>query len=181
MVDTSQYYVLHCSQNWCVVDGSTEEPECNWPGELISEHATEEEAKAALATAQRSKVKPILCIDFDGVLNSYVSGWQGTTVVSDPPVKGAIEFLRLAVQHFRVAIYGSRSGQPGGIGAMQSWLWMWAMRDDSQRELPHWFKEIEWPTEKPPALVTLDDRALTFTGEWPEMGTLLEFKPWNKK
>lgn len=124
--------------------------------------------------------KPILCVDFDGVLHSYESGWQGAAVVSDPPVKGAIEFLRLAVQHFRVAVYSSRSGQPGGIGAMRSWLEMHIMDQDPEREGP-WYLQIEWPTEKPPALVTLDDRALTFTGEWPEMGTLLEFKPWNKK
>ena len=25
---------------------------------------------------------------------------------------------------------------------------------------------------------TLDDRALTFTGEWPELADLLAFKPW---
>lgn len=124
--------------------------------------------------------KPILCIDFDGVLHSYESGWQGAAVVIDPPVKGAIEFLRLAVQHFRVAVYSSRSGQPGGINAMRSWLEMHIMDQDPNRAGP-WYLEIEWPTEKPPALVTLDDRALTFTGEWPEMGTLLEFKPWNKK
>ena len=40
---------------------------------------------------------------------------------------------------------------------------------------------IKWPTEKPPAMVTLDDRAITFTGEWPSIETLLAFKPWNKK
>lgn len=39
---------------------------------------------------------------------------------------------------------------------------------------------IQFPTEKPPAMVTLDDRALTFTGVWPGMDTLLNFKPWNK-
>jgi hypothetical protein len=41
--------------------------------------------------------------------------------------------------------------------------------------------ELEWPTEKPPALVTIDDRAITFTGEWPAMAELLAFKPWNKR
>jgi hypothetical protein len=52
MTDTSQYYVLHGKNIWYLVDGATEEPEVNWPGELISEHATKEEAEAALKKAQ---------------------------------------------------------------------------------------------------------------------------------
>ncbi len=40
---------------------------------------------------------------------------------------------------------------------------------------------IDYPTAKPPALVTIDDRALTFDGTWPDMSTLQNFKPWNKR
>ena len=43
------------------------------------------------------------------------------------------------------------------------------------------FPLIEWPVEKPSALVTIDDRALTFTGEWPSIDSMLAFKPWNKR
>ena len=123
--------------------------------------------------------KPILCLDFDGVLHSYTSGWKGADVIPDPHVPGALEFLSDAVKQFRVAIYSSRSGQPGGIEAMQAWL--------HDRVTNHWdvegewLAEIEWPTEKPPALVTIDDRAVTFTGQWPSVQSLLEFKPWNKR
>ena len=66
--------------------------------------------------------RPTLCLDFDGVLHSYTSGWQGADVVSDPPTEGAMEFLSRAVRHFDVAIYSSRSHQPNGILAMQLWL-----------------------------------------------------------
>lgn len=31
------------------------------------------------------------------------------------------------------------------------------------------------------ALVTIDDRAVTFTGEWPSIDALMAFQPWNKK
>jgi hypothetical protein len=121
--------------------------------------------------------KPLLCLDFDGVLHSYTSGWKGADVIPDPPVPGAARFLSEAVKHFRVAIFSSRSGHRNGIKAMQAWLVSsMAINEDS---IP-WIGEIEWPTEKPPAFLTIDDRALTFTGIWPEMAELLAFKPWNK-
>ena len=36
---------------------------------------------------------PIICVDFDGVIHSYKSGWRGVAVIPDPPVPGAIEWL----------------------------------------------------------------------------------------
>jgi hypothetical protein len=41
--------------------------------------------------------------------------------------------------------------------------------------------QIQFGTNKPSALVTLDDRAVTFTGNWPSVEDLLNFKPWNRK
>ena len=32
-------------------------------------------------------------LDFDGVIHSYASGWQGTTVIHDPPVDGMREAI----------------------------------------------------------------------------------------
>lgn len=66
--------------------------------------------------------KPILCLDFDGVIHSYTSGWKGADVIPDAPVADAMRFIWDATDHFRVAIYSSRSGQRGGIRAMRSWL-----------------------------------------------------------
>jgi hypothetical protein len=129
--------------------------------------------------------KPILCLDFDGVIHSYTSGWKGADVIPDPPVPGALRFIVQAMKHFRVAIFSSRSNQPGGVLAMQRWLSYWAA--DPELGMPSRFDpaeewgSIEWPTEKPSAFVTLDDRALTFEGVWPELETLRQFKPWNKR
>jgi hypothetical protein len=127
-------------------------------------------------------MKPILCLDFDGVIHSYSSGWKGADVVPDPPVDGAIDFIRRALKDFRVAIYSSRSGQPNGILAMQTWLMLQVLPDcETHEDAKRFVEAIEWPQEKPPALVTIDDRAVTFTGVWPSLADLLAFKPWNKK
>lgn len=124
--------------------------------------------------------KPILCLDFDGVIHSYTSGWQGADVVNDPPVPGAIEFIFDALKEFEVHIFSSRSDQEGGIDAMMNWILYHMTRSDRVNPTAR-FLELKWPKHKPPAMVTIDDRAITFTGEWPKIRELLDFKPWNKK
>ncbi|AWI90235.1 hypothetical protein C0214_19430 [Methylobacterium sp. DM1] len=126
--------------------------------------------------------KPILCLDFDGVLHGYQSGWQGAAIIPDPAVPGAVGFLHSAVERFQVVIYSSRSGQPGGIDAMRGWLMMNLMAViEDRREADHVLSQIQWATEKPAAMVTLDDRAITFDGYWPSMDALAAFQPWNKR
>jgi hypothetical protein len=126
----------------------------------------------------------IILVDFDGVLHSYTSGWQGADVVADPPVPGAIEWLtRLAEDddnldehgsRFEVHIYSSRSRQPGGIEAMQTWL------QDSG--LP-WgaYKRLYFPTERPAAFLTIDDRCICFDGTFPSLDEIDSFVPWNRR
>lgn len=122
--------------------------------------------------------KPTLCLDFDGVLHSYASGWKGADIIPDPPVAGAADFIVAAQQYFTVAVYSSRSGQEGGIDAMKRWLHKAIIEADHDGAA---FDAILWPTEKPAAFVTIDDRALTFDGTWPRPADLLTFKPWNKR
>ena len=123
--------------------------------------------------------KPILCLDFDGVIHSYASGWKGADIIPDLPVPGALQFIAAAMEYFTVAIFSSRSHQPGGIRAMQEWLDYWALMTDA-RSNDAW-GIIQWPTEKPAAFLTIDDRAITFDGTWPDVADLLKFKPWNKR
>ncbi|MGJ4928138.1 hypothetical protein ACQR1I_16590 [Bradyrhizobium sp. HKCCYLS2038] len=127
--------------------------------------------------------KPILCLDFDGVIHSYMTGWQGATVVADPPVPGALVFIARAQQHFRVAVFSSRSNQPGGLEAMQEWLAGSLLRDGEALGLDAQvvFDAIDWPLTKPPALVSLDDRALQFDGSWPDVMALRRFQPWTHR
>lgn len=125
-------------------------------------------------------MKPILCLDFDGVIHSYTSGWKGAAIIPDPPVPGALAFMLGALHHFDVVIFSSRSHQPGGLKAMRLWLREHAGQTWYETPAGPGLEDVRFTTEKPPALVTIDDRALTFTGEWPELTTLLAFKPWNK-
>jgi hypothetical protein len=118
--------------------------------------------------------KPILCLDFDGVIHSYISGWSGEDVIADPPVAGAFDFIIEATRHFQVAVFSSRSRHPKGIDAMRRWFVLHGLPSPV-------LGVIDFPTDKPPAKVTLDDRALTFAGTWPDMESLKAFEPWSRQ
>lgn len=131
----------------------------------------------------------IICCDFDGVLHSYVSGWKGARIVADAPVPGAIEWLTHFLEYycdvpdsiaamtppgeFKFCIYSSRSKQWGGQKAMKKWLVLWGL---DRRYL----KVISFPITKPSAWITIDDRAICFTGTFPTVDELRNFTPWNK-
>lgn len=126
--------------------------------------------------------KPILCVDFDGVIHSYKSGWITADNIPDPPVPGAIEWLYRALQFFDVQIYSSRSKHPAGIQGMRSWLLRHACEiwPDHPRVVNELMAEIKFPIAKPAAFLTIDDRAICFTGDWDALNPvdLLRFKPW---
>lgn len=125
--------------------------------------------------------RKILCLGFDGVINSYSSGWKGATNISDPPVEGALKFMAEALYNdWDVVIHSSRARYWGGIRAMRKWLkhHAGALWWDSPGYIGlEYVRFVRW---KPSAVVTIDDRALTFVGEWPTFEQLNKFKPWNK-
>ena len=124
--------------------------------------------------------KPILCLDFDGVCHSYKSGWQGATVIPDPPVPGLFEFLEEVAPHFEIVVHSARCSEDGGADAILFWF---------ERERRMWrakggrvgftqIVSIRVVDKKPQAFVTIDDRTITFRGEWPSVELLKAFKPW---
>lgn len=129
--------------------------------------------------------KPILCLDFDGVVHSYQSGWKGARNIPDPPVAGALDFMLAALEDgWDVVIHSSRARYCGGIRAMRRWLYrhayeagIWYEKGLGMSEGLEFVRFVHW---KPSALISIDDRALTFKGEWPKLESLKEFRPWNK-
>ncbi len=130
-----------------------------------------------------SKKWPTVCIDFDGVIHSYISGWNGAHVIPDPPVEGAL----LAIEEYIAAnldvqIFSSRSSRPEAVSAMRKWLSEWALIhfDHNLVEVQRFLSEISFPEIKPPAMVYIDDRGFHFKGSFPTVEFIKTFKPWNK-
>lgn len=131
-----------------------------------------------------SERKPILCIDFDGVIHSYERGWQGGDIYGTV-TPGFFEWASAANRVFKLVIYSSRSKDLDMRAAMWSWLkhqWgCWAatheLADDTVR-----YSDFEFAHEKPPAFLTIDDRAIQFRGDWSDPAlhpaAMRDFKPW---
>lgn len=128
-------------------------------------------------------MKPILCVDFDGVIHSYEHGWQGGKIYGSVTL-GFFEWLRQAQDHFAVVVYSSRSKTVEGRLAMPEWVatqyleWI----ADGGKPLPEGsISALRYAAEKPPAYLTIDDRAVCFDGDWGKLTvkTMLAFKPWN--
>ncbi len=109
--------------------------------------------------------KKTVCLDFDGVIHSYRSGWKGHTVIPDPPIhrtKEAIERLR---RSFRVVVHSARCQDEEGVQAIKNWL----LQNDIEVD--------DVCMHKPPAFVYVDDRAVPFTGDWDEtIASVHEFR-----
>lgn len=114
----------------------------------------------------------LIALDFDGVIHQYVSKWVDATVIPDPPMPGAFEFIiRMMNAGHEIAIISSRNRSLQGQDAMSKWM--------LQHGFPaHKLADIQWPTYKPPAFLTIDDRAMRFTGRWPSLSDIHSFRPW---
>lgn len=145
-----------------------------------------------------------ISIDFDGVIHAYSKGWH-TGQIYDEPVPGAISWLLYLTGQFHVQIYSTRSNTPAGIAAMKSWLNFYIKQYVKSLNLPTEYSEtrdksldifydedwvirnncddfyIEFPTEKPLAFVSIDDRAIRFDGNFPSAEQIQSFKAWWEK
>ena len=98
---------------------------------------------------------------------------------------GFFEWVERVRNDFKLVIYSSRSKDNDGVTAMGLWLheqrnaWL---GNGGQRH-PTDPLEIEFAHEKPAAWLTIDDRAIRFSGDWAaaelSRDALRDFKPWN--
>ena len=132
--------------------------------------------------SENDNSKPILCIDFDGVIHSYDRGWQNGDIYGDL-LPGFVGWALRAAPLFKLVIYSSRSKTPDGIAAMHTWLRRRLAERMMPAEIDALMSLFEFASEKPPAFLTIDDRAMQFDGNWTafqlDPHKLRQFRPWN--
>jgi hypothetical protein len=110
--------------------------------------------------AQQQGIRPArrtICLDFDGVIHSYRSGWCGAEVIPDPPIHGTREAIARLRKTYRVVIHSARCATEEGCAAIEAWLQKHSIEVD------------EICRYKPPASVYIDDRAIPFRGDWDDV------------
>lgn len=144
---------------------------------------TPSEEGGAKAPSIRKIRKPILCIDFDGVVHSYERGWQDGSIYGTP-TPGFFDWANRSAYHFALVIYSSRSKTTEGIDAMRAWLLLHLLEWKSGHPVAQLtLDDFTFAHEKPPAFLTIDDRCVRFDGDWSVLSPhdLLAFKPWTLK
>jgi len=115
-------------------------------------------------------VKPVVAVDFDGVLNTHQAGFTENEVVEDPPVRGAADWLRSLTPDFQIVLFSARAADPDGVQAMVSWL-----NANGFADVPMSITDRKPPT----AIAYIDDRAWRFDGrDFPSAADLLADRPW---
>ena len=172
---------------------------CERCGSIVSFHKKDEKKKAIKAWNRRDgkgknddwrckmRNKPIICVDFDGVIHSYDKGWQDGEIYGNV-VSGFFEWYYKIRDSFEVVIYSSRSKNDDGIYAMKTWMdkqhGQWSVDNGGARN-EIFSVNLQFANEKPPAYLTIDDRAIRFNGDWQASELTVEamknYKPWNAK
>lgn len=108
--------------------------------------------------------KRTLLIDLDGVLNTYTGGYDPDFI---PPMRdGAKEFLAALAPNFELKLFTTRAPE-----LAQKWL--------HDNQISHFFSEVT--NIKKPAWLLIDDRCLTFKGDYEIITEkILKFTPWYK-
>ncbi len=109
-------------------------------------------------------MKKTLLIDLDGVLNTYDGDYNQDII--PPLAQGAREFLELLARDFCIKIFTTRE-----LKLAQNWI--------NINRLNDFIDEVT--NEKKPAWLILDDRAITFNGNYSEIyRKIMNFKVWYK-
>lgn len=123
---------------------------------------------------EKKKTKTI-AIDFDGVLADYIKGYQGKDVFG-APIPGADNATKVLKENgWRIIIYTTRPNTE----ALRHWLKENNITYDYINENPDQPEESKGC--KLIADIYLDDRAISFRGQWKwVVGDIASFSPWSK-
>jgi len=111
-----------------------------------------------------NKIKKIILIDLDGVLNEYTGDFNENFI---PPIKnGAIEFIKILSVDYKVKIFTSRN-----LLLASEWI-----INNGLREYVDDVTNI-----KIPCYLFIDDRCINFDGDFKELKTKIDnFQVWFK-
>lgn len=117
-----------------------------------------------------------IAVDFDGVIHLYSKGWKNG-IIYDSPVLGAKEALtELVNEGYEVLIYSTRCNNE-----------YWEDGVDRVKDVEKYLKFYKIPYSrihtggKPKATMYIDDRAISFRGNWTEtLEEVKDFKTWNR-
>ena len=98
--------------------------------------------------------KRTVCLDFDGVMHAYQSGWCGAEIIPDEPIHGTREAVASLRKKYRIVVHSARCATEEGFAAVIGWL------------EKHGIEVDEVCRFKPPASIYVDDRAVRFEGDW---------------
>lgn len=115
--------------------------------------------------------KKTVVFDFDGVIHSYISGWQGTDVANDPIVEGIKELIEeLRADNYEVVVVSTRCQTVDGRDCIFDYLDKYGVVVDGIK------------ATKPPAVCYIDDRAIQFKGDCNGLADQIRnFEPWNER
>ena len=128
------------------------------------------------------KFKPVICVDFDGVIHSYEKGWQGGELYGEV-VPGFFEWYETVRNDFDVVVFSTRL--PLQQEQVNQWItekWDIWVKECGRNVEP---LNLTFSAAKPMAHVYIDDRAIQFNGDWDSPDVSLEaiesFKPWTQR
>lgn len=114
--------------------------------------------------------KYTIAIDFDGTIHDHSKHkWTTESDIPGELIPGTKEAIDKLSEKYNIVVISTRCNIPDGKYAIQKWL------------EKHKINVFDVSSERPPALFTIDDRAIQFTGDWNIMLKDIEnFKVWYK-
>jgi hypothetical protein len=110
------------------------------------------------------RMSKTVAVDWDGTLHPYTKGWTGSEPDDEPPIPGAEDFLvGLVEAGYTVVIFSARADHLDGAQGIIRYLHKWmprafgALRGQGDIHVTH---------IKVPAIAYVDDRGVTFRGDY---------------